>query len=97
MRYSYLILIVCIFFSCTEDKTFTSLNESEIFFEETLASISKDNVNENIFYIGTEDGIVYIYNSENQQLKKISTDFDRIYNTPRAWFMHRYLAPTKYK
>ena len=25
------------------------------------------------------------------------TDFDRIYNTPRAWFMHRYLAPTKYK
>ena len=83
MRYSYLILIVCIFFSCTEDKTFTSLNESEIFFEETLASISKDNVNENIFYIGTEDGIVYIYNSENQQLKKISTDFDRIYKVVR--------------
>ena len=25
------------------------------------------------------------------------TDFDRVYNTPRAWFMHKYLAPTKYK
>ena len=25
------------------------------------------------------------------------TDFDRVYNTPRAWFMHRYLSPKKYK
>ena len=25
------------------------------------------------------------------------SDFDRVYNTPRAWFMHRYLAPKKYK
>ena len=26
-----------------------------------------------------------------------NTDFDKVYNTPRAWFMHRYLSPTKYK
>ena len=25
------------------------------------------------------------------------SDFDKVYNTPRAWFMHRYLAPSKYK
>ena len=25
------------------------------------------------------------------------TDFDKSYNTPRAWFMHRYLSPKKYK
>ena len=25
------------------------------------------------------------------------SDFDRVYNTPRAWFMHKYLAPKKYK
>ena len=25
------------------------------------------------------------------------SDFDRLYNTPRAWFMHKYLAPKKYK
>jgi len=25
------------------------------------------------------------------------TDFDKVYNTPRAWFMHKYLNPTKYK
>ncbi|ORX56689.1 hypothetical protein BCR36DRAFT_580994 [Piromyces finnis] len=25
------------------------------------------------------------------------TDFDKVYNTPRAWFMHKYLSPKKYK
>jgi dipeptidase len=25
------------------------------------------------------------------------TDFDRVYNTPRAWFMLKYLSPKKYK
>ena len=25
------------------------------------------------------------------------TDMDKVYNTPRAWFMHRYLNPKKYK
>jgi len=25
------------------------------------------------------------------------TDFDKAYNTPRAWFMHKYLSPKKYK
>jgi dipeptidase len=25
------------------------------------------------------------------------SDFDRVYNTPRAWFMHKYLAPKRYK
>ena len=25
------------------------------------------------------------------------SDFDKVYNTPRAWFMHRYLAPKKFK
>jgi dipeptidase len=24
-------------------------------------------------------------------------DFDKTYNTPRAWFMHKYLSPKKYK
>ena len=25
------------------------------------------------------------------------SDFDKVYNTPRAWFMHKYLSPKKYK
>ena len=60
--------------SCNDDKKLSTLNESEIFFEETLSSISKDGIDENIFYVGTEDGIVYIYNSDNQHLEKITTD-----------------------
>lgn len=69
--------------SCNEDKKLSTLNESEIFFEETLSSISKDGIDENIFYVGTEDGIVYIYNSDNQHLEKITTDFDRVYKVVR--------------
>lgn len=83
MKYTYLILLSLFFIGCTEEKQPSSLNESEIFFEETLASISKDNFVDSIFYIGTEDGIVYIYNSESQKLKKIETDFDRIYKVVR--------------
>ena len=83
MRYTFLLLLGLFLVSCSEDKQSASLNESEIFFEETLASISKDNIEENLFYIGTEDGIVYIYNSENQQLRKVKTSFDRIYKVVR--------------
>ena len=25
------------------------------------------------------------------------TEFDKVYNTPRTWFMHKYLSPKKYK
>ena len=69
--------------SCNEDKKLSTLNESELFFEETLSSISKDGIDENIFYVGTEDGTVYIYNSDNQHLEKITTDFDRVYKVVR--------------
>lgn len=83
VKYTYLIILCIFFVCCTDEKSYTSLNESEIFFEETLASISKDEKNDSIYYIGTEDGIVYIYNSETQQLEKITTDFDRIYKVVR--------------
>ena len=48
-----------------------------------MASISKDNMVDHLFYIGTEDGIVYIYDSETQHLKRVKTDFDRIYKVVR--------------
>ena len=48
-----------------------------------MASISKDNMEDHLFYIGTEDGIVYIYDSETQHLKRVKTDFDRIYKVVR--------------
>lgn len=78
-----LFTLATLLFSCSDDIRYSTLNESEIFFSETLASISKDNINDNIYYIGTEDGIVYVYNSESQQLDKISTSFDRIYKVVR--------------
>lgn len=80
---SILLLLLLTLCSCNDDKNFSTLNESEIFFEETLASISQDDVEKNIFYIGTEDGIIYIYNSNNQHLEKITTNFDRIYKVVR--------------
>ena len=83
MRYTFLMLLGLFLIGCSEEKRSMSLNESEVFFEETLASISKDHLKDNIFYIGTEDGIVYIYNSENQHLEKITTAFDRIYKVVR--------------
>ena len=83
MRYTFLMLLGLFLIGCSEEKRSMSLNESEVFFEETLASISKDHLKDNIFYIGTEDGIVYIYNSENQHLEKITTAFDRIYKIVR--------------
>lgn len=79
MRYLYFIILCLLCACCAEERPSVSLNESEVFFKETLASISKDATDENIFYIGTEDGVVYAYNSENQHLEKITTGFDRIY------------------
>lgn len=84
-KYTYLLIFfsISLLSSCTEEKASTSLNESEFFFEETLASISKDDIWSHIYYIGSEDGIVYRYNSNNQELEKINTDFDRIYKVVR--------------
>ena len=39
-------------------------------------------------------------NEKNFDIREIfgsHTNFDKNYNTPRAWFMHKYLAPKKYK
>ena len=83
MRYTFLILLCLFLLSCSEEKPSAALNGSELFFEETLASISKDNMEDHLFYIGTEDGIVYIYDSEIQHLKRVKTDFDRIYKVVR--------------
>lgn len=41
----------------------SALNANELFFDETLASISPDATLPDLFYIGTEDGVVYAYPS----------------------------------
>ena len=50
MRYTFLMLLGLFLIGCSEEKRSMSLNESEVFFEETVASISKDHLKDNIFY-----------------------------------------------
>ena len=71
--------------SCgSDEKRFLPMNEAEIYFNETLASISCDAVDINRFYIGTENGTVYVYHADNNHLDTLKTDFDRIYKVVRA-------------
>lgn len=67
------------FMACSEDLPQAELNESEIAFDQRLASISSDPTNANRFFIGTEDGMVIFYNVKDNSVGHALTDFDRIY------------------
>ena len=45
----------------------------------------------------TPDDLKKVTNFDVRAALGSHTDFDRVYNTPRAWFMHKYLAPKKFK
>ena len=45
----------------------------------------------------TPDDLKKVTNFDVRAALGTHTDFDRVYNTPRAWFMHKYLAPKKFK
>lgn len=76
-------LILC---ACTDgDVSNVALNESEIFFgDEMLSSVSRDSLEQSQYYIGTEDGNIYLYNSDKNQLNKLTTEADRIYKVVRS-------------
>lgn len=87
-RIPTIMLFTIVFFlvalsSCTEEKPSSSLTENEFFFREKLATISKDETRQHIYYIGTEDGLVYVYNSESNHIDTLFTAFDRIYKVVR--------------
>ena len=71
-------MLVMLFVGCNKENGEWSLNESEIFFNEQLSSIS---VNGEICYICTEDGGIYRYIPHNNRLDTLSSNlqFDRIY------------------
>lgn len=75
-----MLLALC---SCSDEKPEAILNESEIAFGEKLASISPDSGDVNRFYIGTEDGVVYVYHADNNHIDTLHTSFDRIYRVVR--------------
>lgn len=60
-----------------------ALNANELFFDETLASISPDATLPDLFYIGTEDGVVYAYDADQGTTRRWLTAFDRIYKVLR--------------
>lgn len=61
----------------------SALNANEMFFDETLASISPDATLPDLFYIGTEDGVVYAYDADQGTTRRWLTAFDRIYKVLR--------------
>lgn len=74
-------LLLC---GCSDKDSEPVLTESEISFNEKLASITKDDIEPNIYYIGTEDGIVYRYNSNSNNIDTLKTPYDRIYKVYRS-------------
>lgn len=72
------VMIATLFLSCGSKNETPSLNESEIFFNEQLSSIT---VNGETCYIGTEDGVIYRYNPRYNSIDTLLSDrqFDRIY------------------
>ena len=81
--FSLLILLLSLLSCGNNEKAFLPMNEAEIYFNETLASISGDAGNINKFYIGTENGLVYVYHADNNHFDTLKTDFDRIYKVVR--------------
>ena len=79
--FSLLILLLSLLSCGNNEKAFLPMNEAEIYFNETLASISGDDGD--IFYIGTENGLVYVYHADNNHFDTLKTDFDRIYKVVR--------------
>lgn len=80
----YVLIIVLLLCGCSGKEQEPVLTESEIAFNEKLASVTKDDIEQNIYYIGTEDGIVYKYNSESNHIDTLKTPYDRIYKVYRS-------------
>lgn len=74
-----LALFVTFALCACREQSVPALKTSEVFFDETLASISPDCSNPDIFYVGTEDGLVYVYDASNATAHRWNTPFDRIY------------------
>lgn len=82
--HTFLITIPLLLCGCSDKDSEPVLTESEISFNEKLASITKDDIEPNIYYIGTEDGIVYRYNSKSNDIDTLKTVYDRIYKVYRS-------------
>lgn len=55
------------------------LNSSDIFLGKRLSSVSADPYSADRFFIGTEDGNIFVYNGATGSVDTLLTSFDRIY------------------
>ena len=55
------------------------LNVSEMFFGKKLSSVSADSYDADRYFVGTEDGVVYVVNTSTNDVDTLLTSFDRIY------------------
>lgn len=55
------------------------LNVSEMFFGKKLSSVSADCYDADRFFVGTEDGYIYVVNTATNDIDTLLTSFDRIY------------------
>ena len=64
---------------CVEREKVVTLDDSEILFNDRLASITKAADDVNLYYIGTENGTIYVYNSESNHIDTLKSTFSRVY------------------
>lgn len=74
-----LLAIVLAFVACSFPRHKNPLRASEVFFGKRLTSVSADPYSADRFFVGTEDGIIYVYNSSTNDIDTLLTSFDRIY------------------
>lgn len=55
------------------------LNVSEMFFGKKLSSVSADSYDADRYFVGTEDGVIYVVNTATNDVDTLLTSFDRIY------------------
>lgn len=70
---------VAILLAGCERERKSQLNASEVFLGKCLASISADPYSADRFFVGTEDGDVFVYNGASGAVDTLHTSFDRIY------------------
>lgn len=70
---------VVLLISGCESERKSTLNASEVFLGKRLASVSADTYSADRFFIGTEDGDIFVYNSATGAVDTLHTSFDRIY------------------
>lgn len=70
---------------CSKEEEYAGINESEIFFNEQLSSITVDGSD---CFIGTEDGTIYRYCTAGNNIDTLHTDFEyeRIYRVVKDRF-----------